>query len=159
MATDQYGLMNGMQVQTRWAERGRRSLGHGFIALCLFVLALCLMHQFLMASERHAAVMPPSQVGFMASTGPTIAVPGTLLVHDPVGQPVPPPPPLMGDCPAQQGILPFLLLLSLLLGAVFYASRLLARSSAQGLSSAPRHQIPPLLPPAQRRALLQVFTI
>jgi hypothetical protein len=68
------------------------------------------------------------------------------------------PQPLMGDCPAQQAIIPLLLLLSLLLAALTRT----AGPESPGRTrprSHPRDAIPPLLPAGQRRALLQVFRI
>lgn len=123
------------------------------------VLALCVAHQFLMASERHVAVMAPLHERSMVAPAAVVAMPGVAAAHGAAGQPQPPPPPLMGDCPALLGILPFLLLLSLSLGLIALFSALLARLCGHGRSYSPRHRISPLLPPPQRRALLQVFII
>lgn len=118
-------------------------LGRELVPLCALVLALCVAHQFLMASERHAAVMGPAGPQSAMATSGLLAAAGPRHggVHGPE-QPVS----VMGDCPAQQAVIPLLLLALLALG-------LLARPLPW---PAPGAHGPPLAP-AQRRALLQVF--
>lgn len=151
----------GTRARAMRAGGQARLTGRGFVALCVLVLALCVAHQFLMASERHAAVMAPLHERSGAVPAAVVAAPGVSSAHGAAaGQPTPAPmPPLMGDCPALQGILPFLLLLSLSLGLLALAAASPARRRGRGRPCSPRQRIPPLLPPPQRRALLQVFII
>lgn len=153
----------GAPARVTQGVRSTRLTSRGFLVLCMLVLVLCAAHQFLMASERHSAVMAPLHERFIvapaAGTAVTAAMDGTPE-HGAVGQPVPPPPrPLMGECPALQGILPFLLLLTVSLGLAALVTALPRYFSGHGLRCSSRRRIPPLLPPPQRRALLQVFII
>lgn len=155
------GQRMGAMARSKRADGVTRRAGRGLAVLCMIVLALCVTHLMLMASERHAAVMWPlheqSMAPVEAAADATIARADGVEAHE---RPAPPAPvPLMGDCPAQQGIIPLLLALSLLLGAWVWGTTLVSRRDARHRPSSPRHGIPPLLPPPQRRALLQVFRI
>ena len=150
----------GAQARVTQGVRSTRLTGRGFIALCMLVLALCAAHQLLMASERHGAVMVPLHERFIVAPAAVTAAMDGTPEHGAVGQPVPPQPrPLLGECPALQGILPFLLLLTVSLGLAALVTALLISLGGHGRLCSPRHRLPPLLPPPQRRALLQVFII
>lgn len=153
----------GAQARVTQGVRSTRLTGRGFIALCMLVLALCAAHQLLMASERHGAVMAPLHERFIVAPAAVTAVTAAMVgtpEHGAVGQPIPPQPqPLMGECPALQGILPFLLLLTVSLGLAALVTAVLRYLGGHGRRCSPRRRLPPLLPPPQRRALLQVFII
>ena len=141
-------------------RRGEGGTGRGrqFVALCALVLALWVGHQFLMASERHAAVMDLTH-GWAGLAPPAAALDGALAAHaDGLGPERMPgrPMPLLGDCPAERTLVPVLLLL-LLLGAALGSGWPWPGGAAMpGGSLATR---PPPLPAARRRALLQIFRI
>lgn len=143
-------------------RRGEGDAGRGrqFLALCALVLALWIGHQFLMASERHAAVMDLTH-GRAALASPVAALEGALAAHaDGLGPERMPeqPMPLLGDCPAEQALVPVLLLL-LLLGATIGSGWPWSLGAAMpGQFLATRPPPPPLLA-ARRRALLQIFRI
>ena len=121
--------------------------------LCAFVLALCLAHQLLMASEQHAAVMEPTSARFALAPLALPAAEGSG--HGGLRLPEPSMP-LLGDCPAQQAILPVLLallVLGCLVGACSWPALL---TPCVSLERAPSAHGPPLSA-ARRRALLQVF--
>lgn len=148
----------------RLARRGsgETGIGRGFIALCALVLALCVAHQLLMASERHAAVMESAPARAAAAEGRAtpfaalldgVGVPGPEM---PPGMPIP----LMGDCPAQQAIVPALLLLDLLLGVAIWGGGPPVLLGADPVR--PRmhgRTLAPPLSPVRRQALLHVFRI
>lgn len=153
----------GVEARAKQGARSTRLTRRGFIALCMLVLALCAAHQLLMASERHGAVMAPLHERFIVAPAAVTTVAAAMHgTPEPgaVDQTVPPQPqPLMGECPALQGILPFLLFLTMSLGLSALVTALLSYLGSHGRRCSPRRRIPPLLPPPQRRALLQVFII
>lgn len=137
-----------------------RRRGRGLLLLSMAVLGLCVAHQVFMATLAHAILMGPlHERGVVAAAPPVASALGEPTMDGPGDRPLPSSPePLLGDCPAQQAVIPLLLLLSLLLGVLTW------RGGAPWLPARPRshppHEMPPpLLPPRQRRALLQVFTI
>lgn len=148
-------------VEAMRAGSTTRRRDRNLVLVCIVLLALCVAHQLFMATEQHIAVMGPlHQNGGRAASMATAqagAVPAPGMVD---GQPMPSvPQPLMGDCPAQQALIPLLLLLSFLLVALGRFGGPVPPGRARPGSHSPRDAIPPLLPPGQRRALLQVFTI
>ena len=126
---------------------------------CGLVLLLLVTHLALMTTERHAAVMGP-----LVSAGPEPAVLGAsgqaAAAHGSVGigekTPEEPHRPVLGDCPAQQAILPLLLVL-LVLGGLVTSRPMLSRATGRPSGWHLRLPLPPPLAPARRRALLQVF--
>lgn len=125
---------------------------------CLLVLGILLSHHALMLTEGHAEVMGPQHgaLGASALTSPG-PVADVQIGHD---QPAPTDPhALLGDCLAQQGVLPGLTLLLLLAAtlAALLTNRGAALRAAPTYLPLPSH--PPSRPPAARRALLQVFLI
>lgn len=128
---------------------------------CVAVLALCLLHHLIMATLGHALVMGAAHDGGVrAPHARPAAMVGAGAAGPVAGHGMPPVPlPLLGDCPAQQAVFPLLMVLTLLLGlALLLGERggggfAICRARPARLVSAP------LMPPRQRRALLQVFTI
>jgi hypothetical protein len=141
-----------MAMGRQFARRAERWLGF----CCALVFLLIVTHVFLMASERHAAVMGPQMDA--APMGAIARLMPQIMAHagHEDSQPTSPHHTVLGDCPAQQAVPPLFLLLLLLIALL---RRLLpppqfARLSWAWLSSL---SLPPPLDPARRRALLQVF--
>ena len=142
-----------------WGLRAR--LGGGLWLVCLLVLGLCVTHQLFMATERHAAVMGPVHE---RGTPWPIGVRAALSL-EPHGAPEEPGPPshhtTPGECPAQRAVLPVLLAMLVLAGALLALRRdrrrLVDRERLRGLLRGLAVPVPPPLPPTRRRALLQVF--
>ncbi len=135
--------------------------GRTFIRLSVAVLALCLLHHLLMATLGHAIVMGAlHEGGSGVAHAPVASMQGARNVGGHVGQGMPSiPMPLLGDCPAQQAVLPLLLLVPLLLGLVLLSGpRGVFVEDSRSLRPLDRAFSPPLSP-QRRRALLQVFTI
>ncbi len=132
-----------------------------FARLCADVLALYLLHHLIMATLGHAFVMGPLHDGGMIdSHAQPVAMldardPGPAAGHEMPSLPLP----LLGDCPAQQAVFPLLLALTLLLGLALLTVEQGGRGAAARRARPSRAVLAPLLPPQQRRALLQVFTI
>lgn len=151
-------LVMGLTLRGRW-QGARR--GDALVLMCLLVLALCLTHQLLMVTARHLTVMGPLHERGILSPSPA---PTAMTILSGAGElnslhlPVVPQP-MTGECPAQQAIVPVLLVLILL--AVFLrlgrgpALPTVSRYPAFGLCDF----LPPPLTPARRRALLQIFII
>ena len=139
----------------------RARLGGGLWLVCLLVLGLCVTHQLFMATERHAAIMGPVHE---RGTPWPIGVHAALSL-EPHGTPKEPGPPshhtTLGECPAQRAVLPVLLAVLALAGALLARRRGRRRlSRSTGLRGWLRGQALPTLPslsPTHRRALLQVF--
>ncbi len=135
--------------------------GRVFTRLCMAVLALCLLHHLLMTTLGHALVMAPSHDGGMIAphAQPVMLLdardPGTAAGHQMPSLPLP----LLGDCPAQQAVFPLLVVLTLLLGLALLSGEQGGCGSAIRRARPSRLVLAPLMPPRQRRALLQVFTI
>lgn len=143
------------------ARRGENNAGlrRHFVALCAAVVVLCIGHQLLMASDRHATVMGSAH-GWTGGTLPAAPLAGAMGVHraDLASERVPEMPlPLLGDCPAQQAVVPLLLLLVLLIGGT--GGWWMVPGAGGAACRLPVRSLPPPLPPAKRRALLQVFRI
>ncbi len=141
-------------------RRGNERLGHGLVLLCMLVLAFCVTHQLLMASERHATVMGPLHQGAMSSF--PLASPAAIamsIVGEAGNGPLSRTPrPVMSECPAQQAVIPLLLVLGLLVGVLLRPGRALPLSAGlPAWSRGVRDFLLPSLAPARRRALLQVF--
>ncbi len=132
--------------------------GRTFTRLCAAVLALCILHHLLMSTLGHALVMgSPHDGGMTAPHAQPAAMLNGRDADAPAGRQLPSMPmPLLGDCPAQQGVFPLLIVLTLLLGLAVPTGE---RGGRERRSRPPRSVLVPLLPPQQRRALLQVFTI
>lgn len=145
------------QTAVQAQRRGGR-LGRGLVLMCMLVLALCVTHQLLMASERHAMVMGPLHERVFPAP---VAVSGATMpdASDPIEERRPrAPQPILGECPAQQAILPLLLMVLLLAGACLWVGRAsLLPADSRAWSRSLRDFLPPPLAPARRRALLQVF--
>jgi len=129
--------------------------------LCAVVFALCLLHQLLMTTLGHALVMGSLHDGGMIAAHAQPAAmldaraPGTIAGHSMPVVPVP----LLGDCPAQQAVFPLVLVLTLLFGLAVLAGAPGGCGAVGRRARPPRAVLAPLMPPRQRRALLQVFTI
>lgn len=125
------------------------------------VLTLSILHHLLMTTLGHAFVMGSlHDNGMITPHAPPAAM---LDVRDPgasAEQRLPSMPmPLMGDCPAQQAVFPLLLMLALLLVLALPTGKQEGREVAARCTRPPGEVLPPLMPPQQRRALLQVFII
>jgi hypothetical protein len=141
---------NGQQVG-RWV--GRR-----VTLCCTLVLLLLAAHAALMASVQHVAVMGPL-MGAVSLPGITEPPGDTGATHRDAdgGKGAPAAPhPVLGDCPAQQAVLPLLLVL-LALGSLVALRTTATRDTGHLLSWHLCFSLPPPLAPARRRALLQVF--
>ena len=139
-------------------ECSRRS-NRGLVLGCLFVLALLLTHVALMASERHGEVMGPPPAGIASTIEAAGAMIAKGVPHKDTsagGRAPALPHSTLGDCPAQQAVLPLLLLLLVLAGLprLHVAA---PRATAPLLGWRARFVLPPPLAPARRRAFLQVF--
>lgn len=148
-----------MQLARRTPDSA--TLKHRFVTLCALILALCVAHQFLMASERHAAVMGPVHQQAAAPSPLAVAMYHNLNLVAPAPGPLPGMPlPFMGDCPARQAIVPALFLLMLLVGgALGFGGWLNLLSAVAARPRAPSLLLGSPLAPTRRRALLQVFRI
>lgn len=143
-----------LRVLTRQGERT-------FVRVSAVVLTLSILHHLLMTTLGHAFVMGSLRDNGMITP---YAQPAAMLdVRNPgtsaEGRLPSTPMPLMGDCPAQQAVFPLLLLLALLLGLALSTSTQERREDVARRLRLPREMVPPLMPPQQRRALLQVFII
>jgi hypothetical protein len=136
-------------------------LGSGPWLVCLLVLGLCLTHQLFMATEQHATVIGSvHERGTLRPLGVHAA-----LSAGPHGAPAEPGPPAhhttLGECPAQRAVLPVLLAMLALAGALLALRRDRRRLvNHEHLRGWQRGLVPPALPPlpaTRRRALLQVF--
>jgi hypothetical protein len=127
----------------------------------LLVLALVLTHAALMATDHHSVAMEPLSA-LTEVTDWSVDLLATLGAggheHSSGRERMPAAPhPVLGDCPAQQAVLPLLLVLVILVALAF------ARGGTTLVASGlPRHwpawwSLPPPLPASRRRALLQVF--
>ncbi len=141
------------------AQRYSGWVGWGLPLACVLALTLLLTHQALMVIEHHAGVMvgrgtavtEPLAAGKSTAGGTHgEAFGGT---HDSGA-----PRSVLGDCPAQQAVLPILLLSALLLVLLGAFRAGTARMQTAGAPH-PAEGFPWSLapPPARRRALLQVF--
>src|SRR5262245_38519756 len=124
----------------------RRTLTGGLSLWCLLVFGLVVTHQLLMTTERHTWVMGDihGTIGLAAPSAPGHAV-MTAADHD---QPAPAMPTMLGDCPAQQAIVPILLVLLTLAVAISIAG---ATDGACRLATTARGRArvhPPSLAPA-----------
>jgi hypothetical protein len=132
-----------------------------FTRLCMAVLALCLLHHLLMVTLGHALVMGSSHDGGMIALHmpPVMMLDvrdlGTVAGHQLPSLPLS----FLGDCPAQQAVFPLLMVLALLLGLVLLAGGQGAHGARRPQARPSRLVLAPLMPPQQRRAMLQVFTI
>ena len=81
---------------------------------CALILLLVVTHVALMASERHLAMMG-APMGLTSSPALTGMLASPMTAPEAIREPLPPPrAPLIGDCPAQQAVLPLLFLLLLI---------------------------------------------
>jgi len=131
--------------------------GRKMVVLCAIVLVFCASHQLLATSRWHAAMMAPRYPSAMSVLKMADEVLG--VVRAPEAPPPAPSQPWLGDCPVEQGIPPFLLALTFLLGLWPSGACALVRGRGRAKVRWLHHRPPPLLPAPQRRALLQVFTI
>lgn len=133
-------------------------LGRHLWPACLLVFALFLTHQLVMATEQHtmAMGMTRSHAMLARAVAPMAAMVADLpSAAESAGERMP----FSGweECFAQAAILPALLLLLALAGLLrqLATGAPLAGQQTRWLDLHPRP--PPLLDPARRRALLQVF--
>lgn len=134
--------------------------GRTFTRLCMAVLALCLLHQLIMATLGHALVMGSTHnSGMIAPQAQPAAMLDDARDLGAATEHQMPSLPLLGDCPAQQAVFPLLMALMLLLGLVMLAVEQGGRDAAARRARPSCAVLAPLMPPQQRRALLQVFTI
>ncbi len=138
------------------------ALRRGLAPVCLLILTLLLAHQALMISERHAEVMGSLRGHTVSRSAPSTPmgarVAGVADDRAVATEPAPHVPPVsLGECPAQQAVLPLLLLLLLLSGALRRFAIRPARGAVPYTRARGDRFLPPPLAPARRRALLQVF--
>jgi hypothetical protein len=145
-----------VRAAVRDSLRGRP--GRLLLLASLLVLVAFLGHQLIMASPQHAEgmVMDRGQGMGAADTAHAIAA----SADDRTPHPAPGDrPPLSGwaECFSQDGVLPTLLLILIIVALWRPASVAPSASLARAGRRAARFLHPPPLEPARRRALLQVF--
>ena len=122
---------------------------------CLLVYTLVVLHLALMTGEHHAAMGESHEFG-VSTVHPVLAASAAMPTpnhgdHDT-------PRNTLGGCPVGHAILPLILLLLGIFGSFFAHPRL----STTGATASARRALPPMPPPlpgAQRRTLLQIFII